>query len=433
MNIYERLLNKEARLSVIGLGYVGLPIALEFARKISVVGFDIKADRVEKMRNKIDPSEELESEAFDNCDIYFSSDPEDLKKANFHIVGVPTPIDKHNLPDLSPVISASHAVGKALKKGDYVVYESTVYPGCTEEDCIPILEEESGLKCGEDFKVGFSPERINPGDKEHTITTITKVVSGCDEVSLDNIAKTYELIVTAGVHRAPSIKVAEAAKIIENTQRDVNIALMNELSIIFNRMGINTYDVLEAAGTKWNFLRFYPGLVGGHCIGVDPYYLVYKAKEFRYHPQIINSGRFVNDSMGFYAAKQLVKKLIAAGKNIQESKVLIMGVTFKENVSDIRNSKVADVICELKSYGVNVDVVDPYANEEELKHEYGFSLIDQPSDNYDAVVVAVNHNDYVKFTEDDFKNMMKNTNDPILVDIKGIYRSKIKDIQYWSF
>ncbi len=433
MNIYERLLNKEARLSVIGLGYVGLPIALEFARKISVVGFDIKADRVEKMRNKIDPSEELESEAFDNCDIYFSSDPEDLKKANFHIVGVPTPIDKHNLPDLSPVISASHAVGKALKKGDYVVYESTVYPGCTEEDCIPILEEESGLKCGEDFKVGFSPERINPGDKEHTITSITKVVSGCDEVSLDNIAKTYELIVTAGVHRAPSIKVAEAAKIIENTQRDVNIALMNELSIIFNRMGINTYDVLEAAGTKWNFLRFYPGLVGGHCIGVDPYYLVYKAKEFRYHPQIINSGRFVNDSMGFYAAKQLVKKLIAAGKNIQESKVLIMGVTFKENVSDIRNSKVADVICELKSYGVNVDVVDPYANEEELKHEYGFSLIDQPSDNYDAVVVAVNHNDYVKFTEDDFKNMMKNTNDPILVDIKGIYRSKIKDIQYWSF
>jgi UDP-N-acetyl-D-galactosamine dehydrogenase len=385
------------------------------------------------MRNKIDPSEELESEAFDNCDIYFSSDPEDLKKANFHIVGVPTPIDKHNLPDLSPVISASHAVGKALKKGDYVVYESTVYPGCTEEDCIPILEEESGLKCGEDFKVGFSPERINPGDKEHTITTITKVVSGCDEVSLDNIAKTYELIVTAGVHRAPSIKVAEAAKIIENTQRDVNIALMNELSIIFNRMGINTYDVLEAAGTKWNFLRFYPGLVGGHCIGVDPYYLVYKAKEFRYHPQIINSGRFVNDSMGFYAAKQLVKKLIAAGKNIQESRVLIMGVTFKENVSDIRNSKVADVICELKSYGVNVDVVDPYANAEELKHEYGFSLIDKPSDNYDAVVVAVNHNDYVKFTEDDFKNMMKNTNDPILVDIKGIYRSKIKDIQYWSF
>lgn len=433
MNIYERLLNKEARLSVIGLGYVGLPIALEFARKISVVGFDIKADRIEKMRNRIDPSEELEPEAFDNCDIYFTANPEDLKKANFHIVGVPTPIDKRNLPDLTPVISASHAVGKALKKGDYVVYESTVYPGCTEEDCIPILEEESGLKCGEDFKVGFSPERINPGDKEHTITTITKVVSGCDEISLDNIAKTYELIVTAGVHRAPSIKVAEAAKIIENTQRDVNIALMNELSIIFNRMGINTYDVLEAAGTKWNFLRFYPGLVGGHCIGVDPYYLVYKAKEFRYHPQIINSGRFVNDSMGFYAAKQLVKKLIAAGKNIQQSKVLIMGVTFKENVSDIRNSKVADVICELKSYGVNLDVVDPMANAQELEHEYGFSLCENPADDYDAVIVAVNHKEYMQFTENDFKSMMKNIENPILVDIKGIFRNKIKDIQYWSF
>jgi UDP-N-acetyl-D-glucosamine/UDP-N-acetyl-D-galactosamine dehydrogenase len=433
MNIYERLLNKEARLSVIGLGYVGLPIALEFARKISVVGFDIKADRVEKMRNRIDPSEELEPEAFDNCDIYFTANPDDLKKANFHIIGVPTPIDKRNLPDLTPVISASHSVGKALKKGDYVVYESTVYPGCTEEDCIPILEKESGLKCGEDFKVGFSPERINPGDKEHTITSITKVVSGCDEISLDNIAKTYELIVTAGVHRAPSIKVAEAAKIIENTQRDVNIALMNELSIIFNRMGINTYDVLEAAGTKWNFLRFYPGLVGGHCIGVDPYYLVYKAKEFRYHPQIINSGRFVNDSMGFYAAKQLVKKLIAAGKNIQQSKVLIMGVTFKENVSDIRNSKVADVICELKSYGVNLDVVDPMANAQELEHEYGFSLCEKPSDDYDAVIVAVNHKDYMHFTENDFKNMMKNIENPILVDIKGIFRNKIKDLQYWSF
>ncbi len=433
MNIYERLLNKDAKLSVIGLGYVGLPIALEFARNISVIGFDIKADRVEKMRNRIDPSEELEPEAFDNCDILFTSDPDDLKKANFHIIGVPTPIDKHNLPDLSPVLSASHAVGKALKKGDYVVYESTVYPGCTEEDCIPILEMESGLKCGDDFKVGFSPERINPGDKEHTITTITKVVSGCDEISLDNIAKTYELIVTAGVHRAPSIKVAEAAKIIENTQRDVNIALMNELSIIFNRMGINTYDVLEAAGTKWNFLRFYPGLVGGHCIGVDPYYLVFKAKEYRYHPQIINSGRFVNDSMGFYAAKQLVKKLIAAVKNIQQSKVLIMGVTFKENVNDIRNSKVADVVCELKSYGVNVDIIDPHANSEELNHEYGFSLCGKPSDDYDAIIVAVNHKSYMQLTENDFKNMMKNVENPILVDIKGIYRSKIKDLQYWSF
>ncbi len=433
MNIYEKLLSKEATLSVIGLGYVGLPIALEFAKQIKVIGFDIKEDRVEKMRNQIDPSEELEAKDFEGCDIYFTADAADLRNANFHIIGVPTPIDNHNLPDLSPVLSASHAVGRALKKGDYVVYESTVYPGCTEEDCIPILEKESGLKCGEHFKVGFSPERINPGDKEHTITTITKVVSGCDEVALDNIAKTYELIVTAGVHRAPSIKVAEAAKIIENTQRDVNIGLMNELSIIFNRMGINTYDVLEAAGTKWNFLRFYPGLVGGHCIGVDPYYLVYKAKEFRYHPQIINSGRFVNDSMGFYAAKQLVKKLIAAGKNIQQSKVLVMGVTFKENVTDIRNSKVADVISELKSYGVNLDIVDPYANPDELKHEYGFTLSKQISNDYDAVVVAVNHKDYMSLTEEDFKNMMSKVDNPILVDIKGIYRNKIKDLQYWSF
>lgn len=433
MNIYERLLSKEAKLSVIGLGYVGLPIALEFAKKIKVIGFDIKEDRVEKMRNRIDPSEELVAEDFDGADIYFTANADDLKQANFHIVGVPTPIDKRNMPDLGPVLSASHSVGKALKKGDYVVYESTVYPGCTEEDCIPILEAESGLKCGEDFKVGFSPERINPGDKEHTITTITKVVSGCDEVALDNISKTYELIVKAGVHRAPSIKVAEAAKIIENTQRDVNIALMNELSIIFNRMGINTYDVLEAAGTKWNFLRFFPGLVGGHCIGVDPYYLVYKAKEFRYHPQIINSGRFVNDSMGFYAAKQLVKKLIAAGKNIQQSKILVMGVTFKENVSDIRNSKVADVISELKSYGVNLDIVDPYANSKELEHEYGFSLVEKPGNGYDAVIVAVNHKDYIKLTEADFKNLMKGVDNPILIDIKGIFRNKIKDIQYWSF
>lgn len=431
MNIYEKLLSKEAKLSVIGLGYVGLPIALEFARKIKVVGFDIKEDRVEMMRNRIDPSEELVAEDFDGCDIYFTANPDDLREANFHIVGVPTPIDNHNLPDLTPVLSASRAVGKALKKGDYVVYESTVYPGCTEEDCIPILEELSGLKAGVDFKVGYSPERINPGDKEHTITTITKVVSGCDEVALDNIAKTYELIVKAGVHRAPSIKVAEAAKIIENTQRDVNIALMNELSIIFNRMGINTYDVLEAAGTKWNFLRFYPGLVGGHCIGVDPYYLVYKAREFRYHAQVINSGRFVNDSMGFYAAKQLVKKLIAAGKNVLHSKVLVMGTTFKENVSDIRNSKVADVVCELKSYGVKVDVVDPYADSAQLEHEYCYGLCEKLSDKYDAVVVAVNHTPYLQLDEAYFKSLMDDKG--ILIDIKGIYRNKIKSLTYWSF
>ncbi len=433
MSIYQRLQQKEATLSVIGLGYVGLPIALEFARHFTVIGFDVKEDRVALMKQKIDPSKELEAGDFEGCDIVFTSNSEDLKNAHFHIIGVPTPIDSHNLPDLSYVISASRFVGKVLKKGDYVVYESTVYPGCTEEDCVPVLEEESGLKMGVDFKVGFSPERINPGDKEHTITSITKVVSGCDEEALENISLVYETIVTAGVHKAPTIKVAEAAKIIENTQRDVNIALMNELSIIFNRMGINTYDVLEAAGTKWNFLKFYPGLVGGHCIGVDPYYLVYKAKEFRYHSQVINSGRFVNDSMGFYAAKQLVKKLIQAGRNILQSRVLVMGATFKENVSDVRNSKVADLISELLSYGVHVDVIDPFASTEEIKKEYGFDLVESHGEHYDAVVVAVNHKPYLDLTETDFANMMQGTDKGILIDIKGIYRNKIRELTYWSF
>jgi len=433
MSIYERLLNKEAALSVVGLGYVGLPLALEFGRRIQVIGFDIKADRVEMMRNRIDPSHELAPEVFEGCDVLFTSKEEDLKKAHFHIIGVPTPIDEHNLPDLRPLFSASHSVGKALKKGDYVLYESTVYPGCTEEDCIPILEKMSGLKAGTDFKVGFSPERINPGDKEHTLTTITKVVSGIDDEALENIAKTYELVVAAGVHRAPSIKVAEAAKIIENTQRDVNIALINELSIIFNRMGINTYDVLEAASTKWNFLRFFPGLVGGHCIGVDPYYLVYKAKEYRYHPQVINAGRFVNDSMGFYSAKQLVKKLIAAGKNVLHAKVLVMGATFKENVTDSRNSKVSDLVKELQSYGVQVEVVDPFADPKEIEHEYGFTLIDKPGTSYDAVVVAVMHEPYRNLTESDFKSLMQGVKGPILFDLKGMFRNKIKELTYWSF
>ena len=430
MEIYDELVNKKAKLSVIGLGYVGLPIALEFAKKIEVIGFDIKPDRVEMMKNKIDPSEELPSSAFDGCNIKFTANPEDLKEATFHIVAVPTPIDDHNLPDLTPLLGATRTVGKVLKKGDYVVYESTVYPGCTEEDCIPILEELSGLKFIKDFKVGFSPERINPGDKEHTITSILKVVSGCDDESLENIAKTYELVVKAGVFKASTIKVAESAKIIENTQRDVNIALMNELSMIFNRMGINTYEVLEAAGTKWNFLKFYPGLVGGHCIGVDPYYLTYKAKEFRYHAQIINSGRFVNDTMGFYIAKQAVKKIIAAGKNVLNSRVLVMGATFKEDVSDIRNSRVADVISELKSYGVNVEVVDPYASSKDLKHEYGFELVEKPSGKYDAIIVAVNHSPYKEFNETYFKSIAADK--AILVDVKGIYRNKIKELTYWS-
>ncbi|MDP4266538.1 MAG: nucleotide sugar dehydrogenase [Bacteroidota bacterium] len=428
--MYNNLIKKQTKLSVIGLGYVGLPIALEFAKKISVIGFDIKEERIEMMKKSIDPSEELPASAFEGCDIEFTSSLEKLKEATFHIVAVPTPIDKHNLPDLTPLISATRTIAKVLKKGDYVVYESTVYPGCTEEDCVPILEEISGLKFVKDFKVGYSPERINPGDKEHTLTSIKKVVSGCDKESLEVISKVYELVVTPGVFQAQSIKVAEAAKIIENTQRDVNIGLMNELSIIFNRMGINTFDVLEASGTKWNFLKFYPGLVGGHCIGVDPYYLSYKAKEYGYHAQIINSGRFVNDSMGGYIGKQVIKKMVVAKKDISNSKILIMGATFKEDVSDIRNSKVADIVRELKSYGVVVHITDPHADSNELYNEYGFKLTKKIEKDYDAVIVAVSHKEYMNFDEDYFKSIT--SPNATLVDVKGIYRRKIKKMHYWS-
>lgn len=427
--MYNKILKKEASVALIGLGYVGLPIALAFAKKVKVIGFDINEDRVKLMKKGIDPSNELPANEFKNSDILFTSKLEDLKKANFYIVAVPTPIDEHNLPDLKPLIAASSTVGKVLKKGDYVVFESTVYPGCTEEDCIPVLEKVSGLKFKKDFKVGYSPERINPGDKEHTITKILKVVSGCDAESLDTISKVYEIIVEPGTHKASSIKVAEAAKIIENTQRDVNIALMNELSIIFNKMGINTYDVLEAAGTKWNFLKFSPGLVGGHCIGVDPYYLTHKAESLGYHARVINSGRYVNDSMGFYVAKTTVKKIIAAGKNISKSKVLIMGATFKEDVSDIRNSKVADIVKELRSFGVKVEIVDPHADSSELKHEYGFSL-NKMGKGYDGVIVAVNHKEYRTLDEKFFKSILSNKG--VLVDVKGLYRGEIKGIAYWS-
>lgn len=429
-SIYNKLVAKEAKLAVIGLGYVGLPIALEFAKKIKVVGFDINQARVDLMRNKKDPSNELDASAFDNCDIHFTADINDLKDVQFFVVAVPTPIDDANLPDLKPLLGASTTVGQVLKRGDYVVFESTVYPGCTEEDCIPVLEDLSGLEFMQDFKVGYSPERINPGDKEHTLQNVVKVVSGCSPESLEEIAKTYELVVGAGVHRAASIKVAEAAKIIENTQRDVNIALINELSIIFNRLGINTYDVLEAAGTKWNFLKFSPGLVGGHCIGVDPYYLTHKAQQAGYHAKIINSGRYVNDSMGFYIGKQTAKKIIAQGKHIQDAKVLVMGATFKEDVSDIRNSKVIDVVNELKSFQVKVDLVDPHASSEEMEHEYGVGLV-EIGQNYDAIIVAVNHKDYKNLDEAYFKSIMKDGHG-VFVDIKGIYKGKINDLEYWS-
>ncbi|MGB4292613.1 MAG: nucleotide sugar dehydrogenase [Bacteroidales bacterium] len=428
--MFDRLINKETKLSVNGLGYVGLPIALAFAKKLSVIGFDIKEDRIQMMKKGIDPSNELPPEEFEGTDIYFTSNPDDLREASFHIIAVPTPIDKHNLPDLKPVLSASETVGTILKKGDYVVYESTVYPGCTEEDCVPVLEKFSGLKYKEDFKVGFSPERINPGDKNHTLTKIVKITSGCDAESAEEIARVYELIIEAGVYRASSIKVAEAAKIIENTQRDINIAFMNELSIIFNRMGINTYEVIEAASTKWNFLKFYPGLVGGHCIGVDPYYLSYKAKELGYHPQIIDSGRFVNDSMGRYVGKQTIKKIIANEKNPRDARILVMGITFKENVTDIRNSRVVDVINEMKDFGATVEVVDPGASPEEVKNEYGIELATAPSGIYDAVVVAVSHKEYLDLDENFFTSLLNS--DGVLIDVKGIYRGKIKNIRYWS-
>ena len=429
--IFDQLIQKETKIAVIGLGYVGLPIALEFARKIQVVGFDINQERVDLMKNNIDPSNELESSAFEGCDITFTCDLNDLRDVTFYVVAVPTPIDDANLPNLKPLLGASATVGKVLKKGDYVVFESTVYPGCTEEDCIPVLEAESGLKFKDDFMVGYSPERINPGDKEHTLRNVIKVVSGCCDVSLDQIAKVYELVVDAGVHRAPSIKVAEAAKIIENTQRDVNIALINELSIIFNKLKINTFDVLEAAGTKWNFLKFSPGLVGGHCIGVDPYYLTHKAQLAGYHSKVITSGRYVNDSMGFYIAKQTVKKIIARGKHIQDAKVLVMGATFKEDVSDIRNSKVIDIVSELVSFQVHVDLIDPHASSDEMKHEYGVGLLEKAANDYDAIIVAVNHKEYQQMIESDFKGMLTDGSG-VFVDVKGIFRNKIKDLEYWS-
>ncbi len=428
--MYNKLLNKETKLSVVGLGYVGLPIALEFARKMKVVGFDIKPERVDLMKKGIDPSKELTSAAFENTDILFTSNPDDLKEASFHIIAVPTPTNIYNLPDLTPVLKASETVGKALKKGDYVVYESTVYPGCTEDDCIPVLERYSNLKLGKDFKVGFSPERINPGDTNHTLTKIVKVTSGSDPEAAGNIAKIYELIIQAGVYRASSIKVAEAAKIIENTQRDINIAFMNELSIIFNRLGVNTFEVLEAAGTKWNFLKFFPGLVGGHCIGVDPYYLSFKAKALGYHPQMIDSGRFLNDSMGGYIGKQTVKKIIAAGKSPYHARALVMGITFKEDVTDIRNSKVVDVIKELIDFGIKVDVIDPGADPHHVMEEYKLELSKKPEGKYDAIILAVSHKEYLKLDEEWFNGLLADKG--LVVDVKGILRGKIKKHTYWS-
>ena len=429
--MYEALLNKEKKIAVIGLGYVGLPLALELAKHFSVIGFDINEERVGLMQQGVDPSEELEASAFHNKDIVYTFTAEDLREAHFYIVAVPTPVDKHKVPNLTPVLSASKTVGKVLKKGDYVIFESTVYPGCTEEDCLPILEQESGLQLGDDFKLGYSPERINPGDKARTIDKILKIVSGSDQEALQEISKVYGQIISAGIYEASAIKVAEAAKVIENTQRDLNISFVNELSIIFDKMGIDTHEVLKAAGTKWNFLKFSPGLVGGHCIGVDPYYLTHKAKQLGYDPQVILSGRRINDYMPAHIAKRLVQMMIQKGKNPSSTKVLIKGITFKENVADIRNSKVADLAQELMQYSVNVHITDPHASPNEVAKEYKLVLMDQASDNYDAVVVAVNHEDYEQLDFTYYKSIM-NSN-PILMDLKAIYEPPTDDEQliYW--
>ncbi|MDD4293272.1 MAG: nucleotide sugar dehydrogenase [Bacteroidales bacterium] len=429
--MYKEIVSGKEKVAVVGLGYVGLPLALEFAKKVDVIGVDVNEGHVAKLWRGEDPNGELGSDSFLGRKISFTTNPAELKGAKFIIIAVPTPVDKYNKPDLKPLLTATKSVGKYLKKGDYVVYESTVYPGCTEEECVPLLEQMSGLRCGPDFKVGYSPERINPGDLEHSLQNTIKIVSGCDDESLEEIAKVYELVVKAGVHRAPAMKVAEAAKIIENTQRDVNIALMNELSILFNRMNINTYDVLNAAGTKWNFMKFSPGLVGGHCIGVDPYYLVHKAAELKYHTQMVASGRFVNDSMGGYIAKQTVKRILAGGKaSLENLRVLVMGVTYKENVSDIRNSKVSDIVNELVSYNIDVDVIDPKADAHEVLEEYNIRIQNEPVGLYHAVIVAVSHKEYVGLSADEFRKLLMPGG--LLVDVRGIYRSLSKEFRYWS-
>lgn len=437
MSLYEKIKNREEKISLVGLGYVGMPIAVSFAKKVNVIGFDISEEKIELYMKGIDPTKEIGDDAIKSTTVEFTADENKLKEAKFHIVAVPTPVNADHTPDLRPVESASRTVGRNLTKGSIVVFESTVYPGVTEEICIPILERESGMKCGEDFKVGYSPERINPGDKVHRLETIVKVVSGMDEESLDIIAKVYELVVDAGVYRAESIKVAEAAKVIENSQRDINIAFMNELSIIFNKMGIDTKAVLKAAGTKWNFLNFFPGLVGGHCIGVDPYYLTYKAEQLGYHSQVILSGRRINDDMGKYVVENLIKNLIKADVPVKDAKVAILGFTFKENCPDTRNTRVIDIVKELREYGITPMIADPEADAEEAKHEYGI-VFDSVEDiiEMDAVIVAVGHDHFLKLTQEDFNKMFKEGSNEgkVLLDIKGILDRKDNEAagyKYW--
>ncbi len=420
MSLFQKIVNREEKISLVGLGYVGMPIAVAFAKKVSVIGFDLNQKKIELYKSGIDPTNEVGDEVIKNTTVEFTADETKLSQAKFHIVAVPTPVHDDHTPDLTPVEGASKIVGRNLTKGSIVVYESTVYPGVTEEVCVPILEKESGLKCGVDFKVGYSPERINPGDKVHRLETIVKIVSGMDEESLDEIAKVYELVAHAGVHRASSIKVAEAAKVIENSQRDINIAFMNELSIIFNKMGIDTKSVLEAAGTKWNFLKFFPGLVGGHCIGVDPYYLTYKAEMLGYHSQVILAGRRINDDMGKYVAENCVKNLIKCEKAVKNAKVAILGFTFKENCPDTRNSKVFDIVKELREYGIEPTICDPQADAAEAKVLYGieFASLDTIK-NMDAVIIAVAHDGFSKFSIADIDAMFSNGT-KVLLDIKGV-------------
>lgn len=437
VNLYEKIISREEKISVVGLGYVGLPIAVAFAKKVEVLGFDVNAKKIELYKSGIDPTKEVGDEAIKETTVDFTSDASRLKEAKFHIVAIPTPIKADKTPDLSIVEAATKTLAQNLTKGSIVVYESTVYPGVTEDICIPILEKESGLKLGVDFKVGYSPERINPGDKVNRLETIVKVVSGSDEESLDIIAKVYELVVEAGVHRASSIRVAEAAKVIENAQRDINIAFMNELSIIFNKMGIDTQSVLAAAGTKWNFLKFYPGLVGGHCIGVDPYYLTYKAAQIGYHSQVILSGRRINDNMGKYVAENIIKQMIKADQNLKTAKVAILGFTFKENCPDTRNTRVIDIIDELKEYGITPLVVDPVADQEEAFEEYGitFNTLAEVKD-VDTLVITVAHEEFKQIDIKKFEGMFKSTNNEnkVLVDVKGILNREYFEslnYKYW--
>lgn len=435
MSLYEKLVNKEEKLSLVGLGYVGMPIAVAFSKKIDVIGFDLNAAKIELYKSGVDPTREVGNEAIKNCTVDFTADETKLRQAKFHIVAVPTPVNDDHTPDLTPVEGASEILGRNLTPGSIVVFESTVYPGVTEEVCVPILERESGLKCGVDFKIGYSPERINPGDKVHRLESIKKIVSGMDEETLDEVAHVYELVVEAGVHRAESIKVAEAAKVIENSQRDINIAFMNELSIIFNKMGIDTKSVLEAAGTKWNFLKFQPGLVGGHCIGVDPYYLTYKAEQLGYHSQIILSGRRINDDMGKYCAENLVKKLIQADVPVKNAKVAILGFTFKENCPDTRNTKVIDIYNELKEYGITAAIADPEADADEAKRLYGVEFVDMADiRDMDAVILAVAHDRFKTLDMAALDSLYRQNAPKVLLDLKGLLDRKAYEASgyyYW--